>query len=160
MRCLTSEECKHWREAHSPQRDWKHQITCHTPLKRLPSFTYLLLEHLLPFNAALLIIDQIVFDVPAALADIRSAAGEQRQIREAPGHLFEDNSEGFRAALEIVFSSWIDFRVFFTPSHHALRADHDEFTTFFSDSPEKITDLRRSLKNGQVEVVRYRAKAP
>jgi hypothetical protein len=160
MRCLTLAECNHWRDTHSPQRKWKYQITCLTPLKRLPWFTHFLLDELQPFDAALLIIDQVVFDVPAALVDIRSAAGEQRRIREAPGHFFENESEAFRAALETVFSDWIDFRVFFAPSHHALVADHDEFTTFFSDSADKVGDLRKKLKTGQVQVARYRRKVP
>jgi len=54
-------------------------------VKAVPWFTHLLLDQLQPFNSALLVIDRIVFDVPAVLANIRNAASEQREIREARG---------------------------------------------------------------------------
>jgi hypothetical protein len=160
MQCMTSEECNQWRENYLLKASWKYQITCHTPLKRLPLFTQLLLEQLQPVNAALIIIDQIVFDVPEGLTGMRRAASEQRRVREAPGHLFENENEGLKAMLETVYSGWTDFRLLVTPPHHALLADHDEYTTFFSASREKIAQLHETLKGLQIPVVRYRAKAP
>lgn len=153
MRCLTSEECRLWRREHVSRREWKRQLTCHTPLKRLPWFTGELVRHLEPFRQALLVIDEVVFDVPAELDALRRAAGETRTVHEAPGHAFEGDAEEFRRVLEAVFSGWIDFRVVFSPSAHALRADHDEYTTFFSTSPGRIAAVKQTLAEGQVRIV-------
>ena len=159
MRCLTLDECKRWRKEHSSRRDWKRQLTCVTPLARLPWFSAEVVRHLLPFEEALLMVDRVVFDVPQALAALRREAGETRSLGEAPGHLFEDDEQGFRWALEAALSGWIDFRVLFSPSNHALRADHDEYTTFFSTSPGNA-EMRAALMNGNVRIVEHRAEAP
>lgn len=95
-----------------------------------------------------------------ALESIRRAAGERRPVREAPGHLFENEHEEFSAALEAMLSGWIDVRALFSPSPHALRADHDEFTTFFSESSGKIADVRNALTNVNVSMVQHTAEAP
>src|SRR6266550_7597668 len=155
VRCLTIDECKQWRTDFSRRRGWKRQVTCVTPLKRLSWFTNVLLEHLLPFDIALLTIDQVVFDVPSELEFIRRTAGEPRPLIEVPGLLFENDHEGFRAALEAALSGWIDLRAVFAPSQRALRADHDEFTTFFSLSSGKIADLRNVFIKGDVSIVQY-----
>lgn len=84
---------------------------------------------------------------------MRSAAGEQRAVHEAPGHAFESDNEGFRAGLQAALSGWIDLRAIFAPSKHALWADHDEYTTFFSESPAKIAEVRDVLRQGGVELV-------
>src|SRR5437763_13375016 len=133
MRCLTLDECEQWRGEHCRRREWKRQTTCVTPLKRLPRYTTALVEQLRPFGRALLIIDQVVFDVPPELETLRRKAGELRPVHEAPGHAFENEAGDFQTALEAALSGWIDLRALFSPSKHALRADHDEYTTFFSE---------------------------
>ena len=160
MRCLTVEECAAWREAHSRRRSWKRQTTCHTPLSRLPWFTAALVGQLLPFDRALLVVDAVVFDDPPELVAIRKAAGERRPLLVVPGHLFEDDAKGFRAALEVTLSGWVDFRVLFSPTSHALWADHDEYTTFFSKSPGKVADVRRMMEAGGVKLPEYERKQP
>lgn len=160
MRCLTLEECRQWRKVHCRRRDWKRQTTCITPLKRLPWFTAALAEQLQPFDHALLIIDQVVFEVPPELQSLRTNAGERRPVHEAPGHAFAGDVEGFRAALETSLAGWIDLRALFSPSRHALCADHDEYTTFFSTSSGRIAEVRRALGIGEVEFVEYAAAMP
>jgi hypothetical protein len=160
MRCLTVEQCRQWREEHCRRRQWRRQVTCHTPLKRLPWFTAALVEQLQPFDRALLMVDQVVFDVPPQLERLRRDAGEQRPVHEAPGHAFENDPEGFRAVLEAALSGWVDFRALFSPSRHALRADHDEYTTFFSESSGRIAQVRQALGEGGVKLVEYAAEAP
>jgi hypothetical protein len=73
MRCLTLDECRQWRDEYSRRREWKRQSTCVTPLKRLPWYTVALIEQFLPFDRALLIVDQVVFDVPPKLDELRRA---------------------------------------------------------------------------------------
>jgi hypothetical protein len=160
VRCLTPDECERWRDEHCHRREWREQTTCITPLKRLPWFTTELVQHLQPFDSALLIVDQVVFDVPRELEEIRRAAGGPWLVREAPGHLFENDSEGLRAALEVVLSDWIDLRVLVSPSGNAILADHDEYTTFFSESSGKIAEVRSVFNAAGVELVDWTAKAP
>jgi hypothetical protein len=161
MQCLTMDECRRWRKEHSGRREWKRQLTCITPLQRLPWFTAELVRHLAPFHHALLIVDEVVFDIPPALEALRLAAGETRSMRDAPGLLFDGDPEEFRAALEAVLSGWIDFRVVFSPTNRAFRADHDEYSTLFTTSPGKIATLKGTLSAGAVKLVTdYTAEAP
>jgi hypothetical protein len=160
MRCLTLNECQQWRKKHCRRDEWKRQTTCVTPLKRLPWYTAVLVGQLQPFDRALLIIDQVVFKVPPELENLRRLAGEQRPVLEAPGHAFENDGEGFRATLAAALSGWIDLRALFSPSKHALRADHDEYTTFFTSSTGKVLEIRRALSKGSVRLVEYTAKSP
>lgn len=160
MRCLTIPECERWREKNSRRREFKHQVTCLTPLKRLGWFSGLLVDHLLPFESVLLIVDEVVFEPAPRLEAIRAAAGERRPLREAPGHLFEDDSEGFKSALGATLSEWIDFRAILSSARHGLRADHDEYTTFFSRSAETIANLRRALLKGGISLAEYTAESP
>jgi hypothetical protein len=160
MRCLTLHECQKWRDEHCRRRSWRRQTTCVTPLRRLPWYTATLVEQLLPFDQALLIIDKVVFDVPPELEDLRRAAGETRPVHEAPGHLFVNDAQGFRAALQAALSGWIDLRALFSPPTNALWADHDEYTTFFSESSGKVAEVRRVLIEDGVEIAEYTAEAP
>jgi hypothetical protein len=160
MRCLTLDECQQWREAQNTRTEWAHQATCITPLTRLPWFSSELVGLLQPISHALLIIDQVVFDVPPSLEDLRRDAGECRPIYEAPGHAFEGDPDGFQKVLEASLSGWIDFRVLFSPSKYALLADHNEFTTFFSESLQKIAEFHRMLNDGNVSIETYTAEAP
>src|SRR5262245_30854162 len=154
MRCLTPNECQQWQKDHCRCDGWKRQTTCVTPLKRLPWYTALLVGQLEPFDHALLIVDQVVFKVPPELEKLRRLAGEQRPVHEVPGHAFENDTEGFRAALAAALSGWIDLRALFSPSKHALRA---EYTTFFTWSTEKVVEVRRVLSKGGVRLVEYTA---
>jgi hypothetical protein len=160
MRCLTLSECQQWRKKHCRRNKWNRQTTCVTPLKRLPWYTAVLVGQLQPFDHALLIIDQVVFNVPPQLEELRRRAGEWRPVLEAPGHAFDNESEGFRATLAAALSGWIDLRALFSPSKHALRADHDEYTTFFTWSTGKVVEVRRVLSKGGVRLVEYRAMSP
>lgn len=153
MICLTPDECRLWRTANgASRRDWKRQLTVVTP-RDGAWFADALVRHLEPFDHALLIIDQVVFSVPAELEALRRQAGETRMVREAPGHLFERDIDGFRRVLEIAFGAGFDFRVVCAPSRHALRADHDDYTTFFSASSGRIAQLRETLRDAQVTIV-------
>jgi hypothetical protein len=160
MRCLTRDESNAWREDCSRRRQWKRQITCVTPLDRLPWFTGTLVEQLQPFDHAILIVDEVVIPPALALDKLRATAGERRPILEAPGHAFDNDPAGFRTALEAALSAWIDLRALFSPPRNALVADHDEFTTFFSESPGKIAKVRAALEKGSVRFVEYTAETP
>ena len=121
----------------------------------------MLVDHLTPYDQALLVIDQVVFGGgPPALEAVRRAAGEERPIHEAPGHLFGPDDEGITSVLKAALSEWVDFRVLLSPPRHAVRADHDEYTTFFSESAGKIAEVRRDLERERIALPEYTAKAP
>jgi hypothetical protein len=158
MRCLTLEESHDWRRANgAPRREWKLQLTCETPLQRLPWFTSVLVEHLRPFSQALLIIDVIVFDVPPGLIAHRRAAGETRPWHEAPGHLIDSEAE-LRKMMEIAYTEWVDFRVVFAHGKQALHADHDEWTTVHTSSPGRLAALKEALVRGGVGIPEHRER--
>lgn len=161
MICLTAEECRLWRRTNgASRREWKRQLTVVTP-RDGAWFADALVRHLEPFDHALLIVDQVVFSVPAELEALRRRAGEARSVREAPGHLFERDVQGFRRVLELAYVAGFDFGVVFAPSRHALRADHDGYTTFFSASSGRIAQLKETLREGQVKLVPdWTAEAP
>jgi hypothetical protein len=129
-------------------------------LKRLPWFTRTLVETLQPFDAALLLVDGYVMNPPGDLLRLRRAAGEHRPIPEAPGHLFEHDPAGFREVLEATLSDWIDFRVLLSPPRHALRADHDEYTTVFCQSSAQAADVRAALEKGGAKMQDWTAASP
>jgi hypothetical protein len=160
VRCLTVDECQTWRNQLSRRRRWTRQTTCVTPLDRLPWFTATLVEQVQPFEQALLIVDGVVLGDLPKLDALRRAAGETRPIHAAPGHRFENDPAALRAALEAALSGWTDLRVIFSPPRHALSADHDEYTTFFSESPGKVADVRHALQKGRVNLQEYTAKDP
>jgi len=115
MRCLTLNECQQWRKDYCRRDEWKRKTTCVTPLKRLPWYTTVLVGQLQPFDHALLIIDQVVFKAPPKLEKLRRLAGEQRPVHEAPGHAFENDSEGFRATLAAALSGWTTCALYSRP---------------------------------------------
>ena len=135
-------------------------MTCVTPLKRLPWFTAAVVEQLQPFRRALLVIDQVIFDVPPALEAIRRASGEHRPLRDVPGLAFDNDAAEFCSGLAAALSGWTDLRVLCSPTTSALSADHDEYTTFFSESPGKIAAVRHELEAGGVRLVGHTATDP
>ncbi|HEX8395531.1 MAG TPA: hypothetical protein VF665_24480 [Longimicrobium sp.] len=135
-------------------------MTFHTPLPRLPWFTRELLTHLAPARAALLVMDDIVFCEPAELVALRRAAGGPTSWPEAPGMLWEGDLEGIAAGLTAALRGGGDFRLLCAPSTHALRADHDEYTTFFSTSPGRIAAVRQAMRAGAVQEVEWTAHDP
>lgn len=134
-------------------------MTFETPLKRLPWFSGVLVDHLVPFEKALLVTD-VILGEPRELIRLRRAAGEERSVGEAPGHAFESQEADLREAVEAALAGWIDFVVLFHPTRHALMADHDEWTTFFSQSPGKLAEVRRALRDGGAQEVRVARPAP
>ena len=92
--------------------------------------------------------------------NLRTAAKEDRPVNEAPGHLFENDPHGFREALEAALSGWVDLRALSSPPRHALSADHDQYTTFFSESPGKIAAVRAAMKKARVEMPQWTAENP
>lgn len=153
MNVLSIADADLWRTKLVGRRNWKRQITFVTPLDRLAWYAPFLLEHLRPFESVMLRIDQVIFNAPPRLDQLRAKIGELRSIHDAPGHLFGHDDPAFADVLTAALSKQIDFRLFCQPFGRALRVDHDEHTTFFAESSEKITEIERQFrKNGLKQV--------
>lgn len=125
-------------------------------MKDLAWFASQLVESAGAFRAALLHTE--VLSSAQALDAIRKAAGEQRTLQEAPGHVFDGVSAELSAAFAAALQHMIDVTVLFDPGRIAIFADHDEYTTVFSSSP--LGDLKNRLKERGVGVVDYRRDPP
>ena len=152
MRCLTVEESRAWRREHVSRRAWKRQLTYVTPFPAAP-FADELARRFAPFTHAILVVDDLVFDVRDRLAAARRAAGETRAVREAPGHVIGGDPAELARMLELMLTCSTDFRVLFQPSAHALRADHDGFTTVFSMSAGWMAGLKQAMREQGVEMI-------
>jgi hypothetical protein len=159
MQLLSNDECERWRASASPFREYLHQVTCITPLTNLQWFAQAMGDHLLPFDIALLLIDEVVFDLPPALLTIYSPSPNEHWM-DKPGLLFGDEKSNLLDMVKAVWSGWMDFRVIFAPAGQAVRADHDEYTTFFSNSLTTIQQLEKTLTTGGVSIVDYTASEP
>jgi hypothetical protein len=144
------EESRLWRKEHVSRRSWKRQATYVEP-RALEWFTKALARHFAPFAQAILIADQVIFDVPKELTAARLAAGETRSVYKVPGHVIGGDVGELERMLYHMYG--FDFRVLFAPSAHALRADHDGFTTVFSMSTGWMAALKKTMRDGGVEMI-------
>lgn len=150
MQCLTLEESRLWIKEHVSRRSWKRQATYVEP-RALEWFTGALARHFAPFDQAILIVDQVIFDVPKELTAARLAAGETRTVYKVPGHVIGGDAGELERMLYHMYG--FDFRVLFAPSNHALRADHDGYTTVFSMSAGWMAEVKRTMLDAGVERV-------
>ncbi len=144
------EESRVWRKEHVSRRTWKRQVTYVTPYP-LEWFTDELARHFAPFTQAILVVDQVIFDVPKELTAARLAAGETRTVYKVPGHVIGGDERELSRMLYHMYG--FDFRVLFAPSAHALRADHDGFTTVFSTSTGWMAELKKAMRERGVEMI-------
>ena len=160
MECLTLEESRLWRKEHVSRRAWKRQVTYVTP-QSLEWFTEELARRFAPFRQAILVIDQVIFEPSLELMAARRAAGETRTVYQVPGHVIGGGERELARMLYHLYG--FDFRVLFAPSNHALRADHDGFTTVFSMSAGWMADLKKAMRERGVEMIaadRWTAEQP
>ena len=102
-------------------------------MKDLPWFAGELTSSARDFRAALILVD-IVLGTETIEAWRRSL-GEERPVGEAPGHLIEANPDELSTGLATALSDTVDVTVLIVPARLAIVADHDEYTTVFSQSP-------------------------
>jgi hypothetical protein len=147
---LTPEECKAWRQEHARRHEWKRQVSCWTPLKRLDWLADQVIEVVSPFDRALIIVHPIHGD-PPSLMKWRARHGETRRVYEAPGHVAE-NPSVLKELFVVVQEQMADVRILFSPPRCAIFSDHDELTTFFSVSSGKVAELRERLERAKVRM--------
>ncbi len=123
----------------------KYQRTFATPLKELPSFVSGILSLFPPTDAAVQI-ELIVFD-PVALIEFLKTHG----VVASEGELHEVciSASADRAAelLIATLSDWIDFWFLRHTDEFRIFADHDEYTTIYSNNLQTLADIFSSLTN-------------
>ena len=129
---------------------WQFQQTFETPLKDLDRFVSTFLA---PFSLrkGLLCSFEVVFE-PEHLLEFMANEGI------VPENCYELNvcaqgQHGVKALLEAALHDWVDFIFVPTPDSFAICADHDEFTTFYTNSRPVLKSLCSELKQAGFEAV-------
>jgi hypothetical protein len=116
----------------------QYQQTFHTPLKDLEQYVSTIISSHKSIEKGCVTIDQYVFEPNTINAYL-----SQNGIEDAVMHGVSLEVVGHKE-LEVllcsVFSDWVDFLFVPTPKPFVIYADHDEYTTFYSDTKE---DLRQ-----------------
>jgi hypothetical protein len=123
--------------------DWRYQQTFLTPLPQLEAYVAAIGEAHGGFLAARLTVEQIVFDADN-LARF-TAASRTGEVVEGCSIDTKGQDETL-GCLKAAFGDWIDFLFVPNPARFAIYADHDEFTTFLSDSKADVDCVRDLLK--------------
>jgi hypothetical protein len=121
------------------------QQTYVTPLKDLHRFVNALLA---PFEVgeAAIWIETIVFTPNDLIAYLQSFGITTNEGELNQAVLSADSPSETRELLEHVLGDWIDFAFIPSSKTFAIYADHDEFTTIFTASPEVLALLQADMK--------------
>jgi len=130
---------------------WPYQVTFETPLEELERFVQAFLSLFSPQHGNLAA-DLIVFDpktVLAFLSKLNIAIEDQSQFR-----FRAESAESIAELLQAVLSDWIDFVFVTSPPALAIYADHDEYTTFYTQDEASLNTLRASLEQSEFTQVK------
>jgi len=130
---------------------WPFQRTFKTPLKDLNRFVSSLLA---PFSLdnGVLSTDEVVFEPKNLLRELASGSGPSTNDR----YEFIIRAAGqteIARLLEAALGDWVDFVFVPTPELFAIYADHDEFTTLYSDDESRLIRLASALEKAGFEPV-------
>ncbi|HWY70031.1 MAG TPA: hypothetical protein VNX88_15275 [Terriglobales bacterium] len=126
------------------------QKTFKTPLKDLERFVSTFLA---PFELekAVLSTDEVVFEPKTLIRALGSGSDQADDWYE-----FVVTAEGQKEISQLLvaaLSDWIDFLFVPSPELFAIYADHDEFTTFYSNDHSRLTTLCSGLISSGFEAV-------
>ena len=133
---------------------WRFQQTFSTPLRNLEPFVATIISAREELQGGTVTVDSVVF-TPENLNTLltsRSLSGSlQRDSSiEAAGH--QEVGELLQAAL----GDWVDFWFVPTPKPFVIYADHDEYTTFFTNSKSNLNGVVEPLRKRGFETVDYK----
>ena len=146
----SSEERWYLREAPFP-----FQQTYVTFERDLHRFVHALLESF-EFNDATIGIETFVFTPHELIACLSSFGilteeGEEGALNGAVIHAA--NPSEATTLLECVMGEWIDFAFLPSPNTFAIYADHDNYTTVFTATPELLASVRSAMDKQKFEAV-------
>ena len=129
---------------------WPFQRTFKTPLKDLNRFVS---SFLAPFSLdnGVLSTDEVVFEPKNLLRELASGSGQSNDWYEFI--IRADGQTEIARLLEAALGDWVDFVFVPTPELFAIYADHDEFTTLYSDDESRLINLASALEEAGVEPV-------
>lgn len=138
---MSLEPTKGWRLRSAP---FEFQQTYHTPLHDLPLFVHSLLAPF-TFTEADLRIETWVLTPEAFMEFLRTfgIATSAGNLNGATVHA-ESHSEA-QTLLEHALSDWMDFAFLPTSTDFAIYADHDEYTTVFTKTPQALSSLSQGM---------------
>ena len=131
-----------WRLSEPP---FAFQQTFVTPLSDLSKFVHALLA---PFNVrtARVHVEQIVFEPRELIWYLRGLGIDSSEGQLNHALLEAESTTEIVDLLKCILGQWADFAFFPSPDEFAIYADHDEFTTVFVSSVEKMSSLRSAMK--------------
>jgi hypothetical protein len=130
---------------------WKFRQTFLTPLTNIEPFVSTIISAHAPLEKACVTIDQVVFE-PKTLKPFLA----QHLISEEVGHdtsLEAIGQQEVEALLRSTLADWIDFMFVPTPTPFVIYADHDEYTTFYSNAKGNLNRLVEALSANGFELV-------
>lgn len=163
MTCLSEDECATWCKARGLDRDGKSLLYLNSePLNgELPDasreqahFARFATELNLNFHGCLVWLTAWGIspseENPSVVVKIREAFGEQRSLREAPGHLFSDVEADLATGLiRLVLAFAWDAHVVHVGDNIAMTLSHDGWFEVCGRESETAQRIRRYLKSSK-----------
>ena len=122
---------------------WRFQKTFRTPIPRLPQFVTTIVSSHDLLQAAVLTIDDVVFE-PKHLMSLLSRLFPAPEL----GRDWCINATGpqeISELLQAALSDWVDFAFVPTPKAFVIYADHDEYTTFYANTKSNLNGIVDAL---------------
>jgi hypothetical protein len=130
---------------------WKCQQTFLTPMNGLRSFVVALVAANEQTKSGCVTIEQVVFEPTNLLSLLASYSMPPRYARGIS--LVATRQEEVETLLHAIFRGWIDFIFVPEPRSFAIYADHDEYTTFFSQTRSDLNRVVKTLVDKGFKVV-------
>jgi hypothetical protein len=130
---------------------WNCQVTFVTPLKKLHSFVPAILSANEPIREASITVDKYAFE-PKNLIALKSS----RLLSEPLQHDTSITAIGHdqvEILLRTALSDWLDFVFIPILKLFVIYADHDEYTTIYSNTKSNLERIRLSLLVNKFEQV-------
>jgi hypothetical protein len=124
---------------------WKFQQTFMTPLKNLQNFVATIVSANPSLDAGCLTIEQVVFEPKHLIGLLTRYSFPPRY-----GHGLSLTAAGQQEVedlLHAALSDWVDFIFLPEPQVFAIYADHDEYTTFYSQNRSNLDRITEALAN-------------
>jgi len=148
---LSAQRDRGWRLRQAP---FPFQQTFKTPLQELTPFVRTILS-LFECQELAIHVETVVFE-PKELIEFLIGHGiDKKDEPWQDGETFTaENENEALGLLEAVLGSWIDFAAIPSPnSTFAIYADHDEYTTVFTNTAELLGSLRESMNRANFSEV-------
>jgi hypothetical protein len=123
-------------------------------IKKFDSFVETIVSANEKVESGTVIIDEIVFE-PENLNTFLNGHPLTKEIQR-DYLLTTENKEQVKGLLVAVLSDWIDFLFIPTPIPFVIYADHDEYTTFYTNTKSNLNSIvDRLLEKGFKQIINW-----